>query len=53
MSKINYLVIFFFLITNFSFYNKLGFWTGSDQVKKKKKNTKQNKKFIFKKKKNN
>ena len=49
MSKINYLVIFFFLITNCSFDNKSGIWTGSDQVKKNNKNTTQNTEFIFKK----
>ena len=49
MSKINYLIIFFFLITNCSFDNKSGIWTGSDQVKKNNNNTSQNTEFVFKK----
>lgn len=48
MSKINYLVIFF-LITNCSFDNKSGIWTGSSQVKKNNNNTSQNTEFVFKK----
>ena len=49
MNKINYLIIFFFLINNCSFDNKTGIWTGSDQITKKENNSKQNTEFIFKK----
>ena len=49
MSKINYLIIFFFLINNCSFDNKTGIWTGSNQVKKNNNNTSQNTEFVFKK----
>ena len=49
MSKISYLIIFFFLINNCSFDNKSGIWTGSNQVKKNNKNTSQNTEFVFKK----
>ena len=48
MSKIYYLVIFF-LITNCSFDNKSGIWTGSNQVKKNNNSTSQNTEFVFKK----
>ncbi len=49
MSKISYLIIFFFLINNCSFDNKSGIWTGSNQVKKNNKNTSQNTELVFKK----
>ena len=48
MSKISYLIIFFFLINNCSFDNKSGIWTGSNQVKKNNKTTSQNTEFVFK-----
>ena len=49
MNKINYLIIFFFLINNCSFDNKTGIWTGSDQIAKKENRNSQNTELIFKK----
>ena len=49
MNKINYLIIFFFLINNCSFDNKTGIWTGSDQIAKKENRSSQNTELIFKK----
>ena len=50
MIKVVYLFIFFIFLSNCSFDNRTGIWTGSDQVTKKKKILNQNIEFVFKKK---
>ena len=49
MSKFIFLAVLFFLVTNCSFDNKTGIWTGSNQVKKNDVNNRQNTEFVFKK----